>query len=77
MSIFLEKTIQLLKERPKTLTFALIAEETELTSGWLESLLYKKNPNPSVIQLEILYNYLNGEPFSFNSGQHNQLNNEE
>ena len=64
-SIFLEKTKQLLKERPKHITLSLIAEETKLTSDWLESLLYRKNFDPGVIKIETLYNYLADEPFAF------------
>lgn len=69
-SIFLEKTRQLLKERPRHITLALIAEETNLTSDWLETLLYKKDKpdkifDPGVIKIETLYNYLSDKPFSF------------
>ena len=65
MSIFLQETIRLLKERPKHITLALMAEEIDVTQPWIESLLYRKDCNPSVIQLEKLYNYLADKPFSF------------
>ncbi len=64
MSIFLEQTIKLLKERPKHITLALIAEETNLTLPWLESILYKEI-DPGVSKIEELYNYLSNKPFSF------------
>ena len=63
-SIFLERTKQFLKERPKNITLSLISEETGLTTDWLESLLYKKNFDPGVIRIETLYNYLATEPIT-------------
>lgn len=71
MSLFLERTKQLLKERPKNITLALIAEETGLTKDWLDMLLYRKPKedgrelDPGIKRLEILYNYLADKPFSF------------
>ncbi len=71
-SIFLERTKQLLRERPKHITLALISEETsdisevKITTDWLESLLYR-NIDPGIIKFEILYNYLSDTPFSFNA----------
>lgn len=64
-SIFLEQTKTLLRNRPKNLTLALIAEETELGEAWLETILYKKNFDPGVNKVETLYNYLANKPFSF------------
>jgi hypothetical protein len=77
VSIFLAETRRLLKERPKNITLALIAEETELTSDWLESLLYKDKIDPGVKRIELLYNYLSGKSFKFECEHCNSLNNEE
>ena len=70
-SIFLERTRELLKNRPKHITLKLIAEETNLGKPWLDSLLYKKDVDedqlfdPGVRKIETLYNYLADQPFSF------------
>lgn len=69
--IFLNRTRELLKNRPKHLTLKLIAEETNLGKPWLDSLLYKKDIDedqlfdPGVRKIETLYNYLADSPFSF------------
>jgi hypothetical protein len=77
MSIFLAETLRLLRERPKNITLALITEETGLPKPWLDSILYRENPDPSITRIELLYNYLKGEQFSFECRQYNTLNNEE
>lgn len=77
MSIFLAETLRLLRERPKNITLALITEETGLPKPWLDSILYRENPDPSINRIELLYNYLNGKEFKFECEHCNSLNNEE
>lgn len=65
-SVFLKRTIELLQNRPKTITYALIEEETELTKFWLDSLIQQhKKLDPGIRKIETLYNYLSDKPFSF------------
>lgn len=72
MSLFLEETKRLLKQRPKNITLALIAEETGLKDDWLQSLLYK-DIDAGVKKVETLYNYLADKPFSFDGGVTEQI----
>ena len=69
MSIFLETTIELLKNKSKNITYKLIEEETGLTTYWLDSLINRpqkeRDFDPGVRKIETLYNYLSGKPFSF------------
>ncbi len=66
-SVFLERTLELLKNRSKNITYALIEEETGLKQSWLESLNFKRNEglDPGIRRIETLYNYLNEKPFTF------------
>ena len=69
-SVFLNATIELLKNRPKSITYALIEEETELTKHWLDSLIQRHSDDEidfGIKKIETLYNYLSDKPFSFES----------
>jgi len=59
----LSETIRLLRERPRTLVIADLAEELGLTKSWLSSLLSTTPPkNASVANVETLYNRLSDTP---------------
>lgn len=68
MSIFLEKTIELLKNKPKHITYDLIQDEIGLKKSWLDSLIHRSKDDEidfGIRKIETLYNYLSDKPFSF------------
>lgn len=61
-SILANTTLDLLKNRPRTLTIENIASDTGLTVGWLLDFAGERTRHPSVIRIEQLYNYLAKKP---------------
>lgn len=59
-SQLLERTIDLLKNRPKETTLQLIQSKTDLPEGWLVSLLCNPEISPSVDRIVLLYEFLSG-----------------
>lgn len=57
-SKLLDKTIQLLRARPRTKTLSDVAHDTGLPLAWIESLISKPGLAPAVDRIEILYEYL-------------------
>lgn len=55
----LDRTLQLVRERPRTLTYEQIANDTGLKVSWLEALASGRIPDPGVRKVETLYAYLN------------------
>lgn len=47
--------------RPRPITLAQVAKDTGLTVAWLETLIYDKSPDCSVLKCEILYCYFEGK----------------
>lgn len=55
------RTLELLKQRPRTLTIQKIAEDTNLPLGWLYSIICHPDLQPAVNRVECLYEYLSGQ----------------
>lgn len=55
----LNRTLELLENRPKTLTYQQIENDTGLTVEWLTRLVWNKGANdPSLTRIVKLYEYL-------------------
>ena len=52
------KTVELLKNRPRTLTLEQIAADTKIDIAWLWKFSAGKIKGPSVNRVEVLRNYL-------------------
>lgn len=52
-----EKTVQLYNDRPHSLKVKQISIDTGLTEGWINN-FSSNNSEPSVVKVEILYEYL-------------------
>lgn len=59
-SRLLDKTLELFKDRPRSMTFEDISKETGLPIGWLGTLGQGRNGH-SVTRIETLYTYLSGK----------------
>lgn len=57
-----QKTLTLLHERPKNVTFKIIAHGTGLGTSWLSALSQGQIKDPSAKKLEKLYNFLSDKP---------------
>lgn len=53
-----EKALLLLENRPRFITYQMIAKNTGLTTHWLKSFRSGKFNNPKSIRLERLINFL-------------------
>lgn len=53
-------TLHLLKNRPRHITYAHIAEQTGLGRDWLQEYSRSRFDSPGVKQVETLYRYLTG-----------------
>jgi hypothetical protein len=57
-----DKTLHLLKNRPRTLTLAQIEDDTGIGEAWLKRFSSERSiQDPSVNTIETLYNYLSDE----------------
>jgi hypothetical protein len=63
-STLYDKTLDLLKNRPITMTLRRIADDTGLPESWLLKILSKRGLHPSVHRVQCLYEYLSGKPLS-------------
>ena len=54
----LDTTLQLLKSRPRSVTYDQIAAGTGLGKPWLEALAAGRIPDPGVRKIETLYAFL-------------------
>ncbi len=54
----LDKTLKLVRERPRTLTYDQIASDTGLKVSWLEAFAGGRIPDPGVRKVETLFAYL-------------------
>lgn len=60
------KTLDLLRNRRRTLTYEQIAVDTGLTVSFLQSLATEEPPkHASVVRIQTLYEYLSGETLHF------------
>ncbi len=57
-----ERTLQLLKDRPHTLTFQKIETETEIKIPWLSKFVIGEIKDPSVNKIQKLYEFLAKQP---------------
>ena len=57
-----QEALNLLKNRPRTLTIEKIASDTELTPGWLRSFEGGRIREPGLYKVERLYSYLAKKP---------------
>lgn len=64
-SAFYSYTLELLRNRPITLTLDRLSRETGLPEGWLLSILSKPHISPSVDRVVKLYEYLSNKPLAF------------
>jgi hypothetical protein len=55
------RTLELLRNRPRTQTLRVISDDTSLPEGWLVSILCKPCLSPSVDRIEVLYEYLSSK----------------
>lgn len=60
MSTLLDRTRQLLADRPRSMTLAKIACDLGLTEGWLLDMRRPTIGDPGVIKVQKLYEYLSG-----------------
>jgi hypothetical protein len=54
-SQLLERTLQLVAERPRTCTFEVLSKETGIPATWLKHFARGKIDDPGVIRVEKLY----------------------
>lgn len=59
-----DKVLELLRERPRSMTYKKIAEDTDIPEGWLKVFAGGNIDDPSVNRVETLYNYLSGQPLN-------------
>jgi hypothetical protein len=62
---FLVRTLDHLKNRPRTLTLQTISEDTGLPIGWLWSIINNDEADPSVSRIVALYEYLTKSKLEF------------
>jgi predicted transcriptional regulator len=58
-SKLLDKTLDLVRTRPRDVTYDQIATETEVSVSWLKKLVNGEIEHPSVCYVEAVYVYLN------------------
>ena len=58
------KVLELLDNRPRTVTLKDIAEGSGLPEAWLKTFAAGKIADPSVNRVETLYTYLTGKPLN-------------
>jgi hypothetical protein len=56
-SELLQQTIELVRNRPRTVTYTTISEATGLPVQFLQDLMADRLKDPGVTRIEILYNY--------------------
>lgn len=56
-----ERTIQLLRNRPRPVTLQVVADDTKLHIRWLQLLLQRESLAPSADAIVVLYEYLSGK----------------
>lgn len=57
-SRLLDRTVDLLRNRPRTLTLQMVSADTGLHTRWLHILLNREGLSPSVDAVVVLYEYL-------------------
>lgn len=55
------RTLQLVRQRPRTVTFEMISRDTKLKIAWITSFCQDRNIDCSVSKVEALYIYLTGK----------------
>jgi len=61
----LERTIQLLQDRPRNMTYADIEDATGLKAPWLSMIHRNLIPEPSVNAIQRLYEFLSDSPLKY------------
>lgn len=56
-----KKTLELIKNCPRTLSYQSIADNTGLTKHWIEKFAQGKIKNPGVQNVQKLYEFLTGQ----------------
>ena len=64
-STLYDRTLNLVRNRSRQITFRQIQTDTGLTVGWLEIFATGKMKDPGVCKVEALYVYLTGKPLAF------------
>jgi hypothetical protein len=52
---FCDRTLQLVRNRPRTVTYDTLAEATGLKASWIEAFACNRIPDPGVRKVEKLY----------------------
>lgn len=63
-SALLERTVHLLRNRPRPLTLQVVSDDTKLHMRWLQLLLSRPKVSPSVDAIVVLYEYLTNKKLS-------------
>lgn len=64
-----DKTLFLVKNRPVTVTYQVIADATGVKRNWIEAFAAGRIPDPSVRKIEALFGFLSKTPLDF-GGDH-------
>lgn len=56
----LERTKALVEGAPKSVTYTVMANEIGVSVGWVSRLMAGKIPNPGVVHIQALHDYLAG-----------------
>lgn len=59
-SKLLTRTAELIQDRPRTMTYRMLAEACGVTDRWLESIVAGTCKFPDVNKVEVVYEYLSG-----------------
>lgn len=60
-----DRTLHLVKNRPVTVTFQVIADATGVKRSWIEAFASGRIPDPSVRKVETIYVFLSKKPLDF------------
>jgi hypothetical protein len=60
-----EKTLELLKNRPRTLEYEKISQDTGIGGSWLRMFATNRIKDPGCYRVETLYNYLSDKPLEY------------
>ena len=63
-SKLLTSTMKALAERPRVLTYEVIAEECGVSARWLQQLVAGKIEDPGVCKVEAVYVFVTGKPLN-------------
>lgn len=55
------RTLELLRNRPRSQTLAVVSQDTGLPKEWLIAIISRPETSPGVDRIEVLYEYLSGK----------------